>query len=411
MRNLIALLFLPIMALALTAVQKAVSTDPDQFAWISDLSERDRWFVLPVVFAALISLYLDMAFVRKLWHRLAIWGAVFPLFIATGALFSAGTDIYLVMSAALLIVQRIWVSGLVPRLWQAWRRRRLGYGVYSLDDADRLAGHGNKAYRLAQMRAAGMPVPDGLLLTPTFLTAFTASSADARRMRLDRLWHRLGGSRLAVRSSASGEDNANNSFAGVFESVLDVDRDGLEAAIERVQASFEAARVKSYAATGGAGSVLMQRMIAAEYAGVLFTRDPSAGGLAMIEMVEGTAENLVSGTVRPQTYRFGRVTGLAFGEGVAPVDLAPLLALGRQAEDLFGCPQDVEWTYMDGRFHLVQSRDITRVLASDGGETAVQDDLGRVLDIAKDAAPDEVVFAKNELSEMLPRPTILLRCR
>ena len=82
--------------------------------------------------------------------------------------------------------------------------------------------------------------------------------------------------------------------------MIDVDRDGLEAAIARVQASFEAARVSSYGFSAGAGNILIQRMVDAEYSGVLFTRDPSAGGLAMIEMVQGTAENLVSGTVRPQ---------------------------------------------------------------------------------------------------------------
>ena len=84
--------------------------------------------------------------------------------------------------------------------------------------------------------------------------------------------------------------------------MIDVDRDGLEAAIARVQASFEAARVSSYGFSAGAGNILIQRMVDAEYAGVLFTRDPSAGGLAMIEMVQGTAENLVSGTVRPRSY-------------------------------------------------------------------------------------------------------------
>jgi rhodanese-related sulfurtransferase/membrane protein insertase Oxa1/YidC/SpoIIIJ/phosphohistidine swiveling domain-containing protein/molybdenum-dependent DNA-binding transcriptional regulator ModE len=406
-RNLIALLFLPIMALALSAVQLAVSTDNHHLGWIADLAGRDRWLVLPGIFAALITLYIDMAFARTRLHRLAVWAVAFPLFVATGALFSAGTDIYLVASAALLVIQRMVVGGTLGRALQAWRRRRLGSDVVSLDDPVRLSGHGNKAFRLARMRAAGMPVPDGLLLTPAFLAALTASPADRRRARLDRLWGELGGRRLAVRSSASHEDDVDHSFAGVFESVLDVERDALEAAISKVHASFQATRAQAYMPKGGAGSVLIQRMIAADYAGVLFTRDPSAGGVAMVEMVKGTAENLVSGTVRPWTFRFGRVTGRQFGDGVAPIDLAPLLALGRQAEDLFGRPQDIEWTYAGGRFQLVQSRDITRRMAREGDEAVLQDDLGRALDVARGAAPDEVVFAKNELSEMLPRPTTL----
>ena len=127
----------------------------------------------------------------------------------------------------------------------------------------------------------------------------------------------------------------------------------------------------------------------------------------MIEMVQGTAENLVSGTVRPQTYRFGRVTKKPFGKDSAPIDLGPLLAMGDVAERLFGGPQDMEWAYRDGRFHLVQSRDITRPVAGDADSAAMQNDIARAVDIAKGATPDQVVFAKNELSEMLPRPTPL----
>jgi len=408
MRNLVALLFLPIMAIALTAVQRAVSTDPEPLGWIVDLSARDRWFVLPIVFAGLITLYIDMAFVRTGRQRLAVWAAVFPLFIATGALFSAGTDIYLVMSAALLIVQRLFVSGVPARLRVAWRRQRLGDDMVSLDDVERLAGNGNKAHRLGLMRAAGVPVPAGVLLTAAFLASFAGASARDRKARLARLWRELGGRRLVVRSSAHGEDAADHSFAGVFESVLDVDHAGLEAAIAKVQASFTAARVASYGASGGTGSVLVQRMIDAEYAGVLFTRDPSAGGLVMVEMVKGTAEALVSGTVRPWTFRFGRVSGKQHGESLPPpIDLAPLLALGRRVEDLFGRAQDIEWTFAAGHFHLVQSRDVTRVMASEPDRALVQADLARVLDAARGAAADEIVFAKNELSEMLPRPTPL----
>ena len=210
-----------------------------------------------------------------------------------------------------------------------------------------------------------------------------------------------------MRSSGSSEDGANHSFAGVFELVIDVDRAGLESAIARVQASFEAARVGSYLDVAGAGNVLVQRMVEAQYSGVLFTRDPSMGGLAMVEMVEGTAENLVSGVVRPSTYRFGRVSKKPFGRDSAPIDLAALLALGDAAERLFGRPQDIEWTYRDGQFHLVQSRDVTRPVAGDADTAAMQNDLARAVDLAKGASPETVVFGKSEISEMLPRPTPL----
>ena len=223
-----------------------------------------------------------------------------------------------------------------------------------------LADKGNKAYRLAQMRAAGLPVP-------RWPAAIAGISGDVQRRvpsssrrSLDRIWNWLGCERLAVRSSASAEDSAGLSFAGVFESVTNVDRASLEAAIVQVQASFDAERAGAYKAQGGSGSVLVQRMVDAAYAGVLFTRDPAAAGLAMVEVVEGTAENLVSGAVRPQTCRFGRVTKMPFGKSRSPIDLAPLLQLGDRAEQLFGTPQDIEWTYRDGQFHLVQSRDITR---------------------------------------------------
>ena len=406
-RNLLALAFLPVMAVALLAVQELAGKSNVGFLWISDLAQRDALFVLPLVFGTLITLYVDLAFVTKAKHRVIIWLTVWPVMIATGALFGAGADIYLIASAALLLIQRLWVSGQFAAMTKAWRRSRLPEGVIALDDVSHLANKGNKACRLSQMRAAGMPVPDGLLLTPAFLAELAASSAETRRRSLDRIWKRLGRERLAVRSSASGEDGAGQSFAGVFESVINVDRAGLDAAIAKVQASYEAARASAYMYYGGNGSVLVQRMVHAEYAGVLFTRDPAARGLAIVEMVEGTAENLVSGVVRPLTCRFGRITKKPFGKARAPIDVLPLLILGDQAERLFGGPQDIEWTYRGGRFYLVQSRDITRDVAGSADAVAIQNDYARALDMAKGAASDEAIFGKNELSEMLPRPTPL----
>ena len=86
----------------------------------------------------------------------------------------------------------------------------------------------------------------------------------------------------------------------------------------------------------GRSSVLLQQMVQAEYAGVLFTRDPAANGLMLVELVQGTADELVSGAARPCSYRFGRVTKTPFGDAEPPIDLKPLLALGDEAERLFG---------------------------------------------------------------------------
>jgi rifampicin phosphotransferase len=406
-RNLIAMGFLPIMAVALLAVQDLSGSVHGTLPWIASLADRDPLLILPVVFGVLITGYVDLAFATSLMKRIAIWLIGLPALTATGALLAASADIYLITSATLLVVQRLVVSGIATRLWQSLRRGRTPAGIIALDDVAKLEGCGNKAYRLARMRSAGMPVPDGIVLTPDFMTRIAAVSAATRHHELGWIWRRLGNVKLAVRSSGSGEDGASHSFAGVFESVIDVDHAGLEAAIARVQASFEAERVSSYGFKAGAGNILIQRMVDAEYSGVLFTRDPSAGGLMMVEMVQGTAENLVSGMVKPLSLRFGRISKMPFGKTEMPIDLGPLLELGDVAERLFGGPQDMEWCYRDGKFHLVQSRDITRPVAGDVDAAAMQNDLARAVDLAKGAKPDEVVFAKNELSEMLPRPTPL----
>src|SRR5690606_34476118 len=88
------------------------------------------------------------------------------------------------------------------------------------------------------------------------------------------------------------------------------------------------------------GGVIVQAMVAAEHAGVLFTEDPACAGAMLVEMTAGLGDRLVSGQVDPDAFRFGRRTFQPLQEGTAPVDLTPLLELGRRAEKLFGRPQD-----------------------------------------------------------------------
>ena len=404
-RNLVALLFLPIMAVAVMAVQELAAQAGEGLWWLPDLAVRDPLRILPLAFAALITLYIDLAFATTWKQRAIIWVVSLPLMFATGTLFSAAGDLYLVASAALLLLQRLWATGEFANIWNRWKRWRLPAGVVPLGASASLAAHGNKAHRLSQMRAAGLPVPDGLLLTPPFLSAVLAADPARRERLLDTIWNWLGRRKLAVRSSGANEDGASQSFAGVFELVLNIERAGLEGAINTVIASYAAERVGSYMSHEGRSSVLLQQMVDAEYAGVLFTRDPAAHGLMLVELVQGTGQDLVSGLVRPQIFRFGRVTKAPYGDSSPPIDLGLLLALADEAERLFGRPQDIEWTYVGGRFYLVQSRDITRALDNSGA--AAEGQIAQVFDQAKGAPADEIVFARNELSEMLPHPTPL----
>src|SRR5262249_33507497 len=114
---------------------------------------------------------------------------------------------------------------------------------------------------------------------------------------------------VAVRSSATGEDDDNNSFAGQLETVLSIsDFIGLSRAIRTVWASPLSERCLAYAADRQLPlcriAVIVQEMIAAQWSGVIFTQDPLVGvdpGNMVIEIVEGLGDQLVSGRVTPLT--------------------------------------------------------------------------------------------------------------
>ncbi len=413
-RNLLALAFLPVLALSIAAVQQVATAERPNLWWLTNLAERDPLLVLPVAMAALLAVYVHIAITSNRKHRMLLWGIAFPLMVAGGALLSAAANIYVVISAVLLLAQRAVIGGgmgafvlALQRLSALCRRWLVPAGVVRLSDQDGLSGCGNKAYRLAQLRAQGFPVPDAVVLTPRFLAQFANGSKLRRRRQLNWIWRQLGRGLLAVRSSAASEDGAAHSFAGVFESILDVDRAGLEEAIAKVDQSFAAARVESYGIEADGRNILVQRKVAAEYAGVLFTRDPAAAGCMIVELVQGTGDKLVSGLVKPEAYRFGRHSRRLVGSPRPPIDLAPLLELGRRSEHLFSRPQDIEWAYREGRFFILQSRDITAPVAAAESQAAVQLEWARVMERADGASPDDVIFVQNEMTEVLPKPTPL----
>ena len=410
MRNLLALAFLPLMAVTLSAVENTAKLQMQGFAWLSSPGERDGTLLIPVAFGALAALYLDLVFAKTARQRLIVWLIGAPALAAVGAFVSAAGGLYLVASMVLLLAQRsvvcrqpAWLFSMPENLRKAYEVRAAHSGVVPLDCVSRLEGCGNKALRLGVLRRNGVPVPDGVVLNESFLRQFAARAPERRQNYLERAVRRLGGKSFAVRSSASAEDGGANSFAGVFESVLNVQRDGLADAVAQVVASFHSARSETYCNTGGAGNVLIQEMVDADYSGVLFTRDPAGPGAMLVELVEGTADGLVSGCVAPVSLRFGIGSLVQLGETEAPIDLSPLLDIAKRCEALFGQSQDIEWVCKDGRFMIVQSRDITALAGSDNG--AVAREWQRLVDLAGPGEAGEVILHQDAMSEVLPQPT------
>ena len=90
------------------------------------------------------------------------------------------------------------------------------------------------------------------MLRQTALNDFDALTGEARNRFATSIWHLAGGHTCAVRSSAANEDGASQSFAGVFESVLDVRAEGMAEALDHVIASFQSTRAMSYEGQGAA---------------------------------------------------------------------------------------------------------------------------------------------------------------
>lgn len=253
-------------------------------------------------------------------------------------------------------------------------------------EAAQAATAGSKAARLAQHRAGGLPVPDGFIITVAASSAYALGNGfdphtpaarvldgaipDALAAAIRRALETLASDHVAVRSSALAEDLAGASFAGMYESVLDVpagDLDAVLAAVRRVWASAHAARVASYGAghVGGCAkmAILVQAMVRAEAAGVAFTADPVTGerGVTIVSAVRGVGERLVSGEASAEEWRVqGRRVERVRNDGV--LDHGTVERVARLAESVAshaGAPQDIEWACLGGAVMLLQARPLT----------------------------------------------------
>jgi len=235
--------------------------------------------------------------------------------------------------------------------------------------AEQRAAAGGKGGTLAQLYQAGYPVPDGFVILPAaFAGEELASEAwNQIRSRLRRLRKADKGIAFAVRSSALSEDSARASFAGEFETVLDVYTDEMvRAAIHTVHRSRQSDRVQAYSQAQGvetshAMAVVVQRLVRADVSGVLFTADPVTGGHSEMpgNFVYGFGEELVSGEAEPYTFTLKRPKGQYVGPPELKRFARRLYKLAGRLEEELGGPQDIEWAVAGGKLFLLQSRPIT----------------------------------------------------
>lgn len=250
---------------------------------------------------------------------------------------------------------------------------------------------GRKAVALGTAARAGLPVPAGVALSVGAVEAVVRADPEVVPAL-----HRIcrGGGPRAVRSSAIREDSAGASFAGAYRTVLGVcEPDAVAAAVRRVHASMDAPAARAYRARlrlhrCGMG-VVVQELVPAEVAGVLFTRNPVTGAAErVIEASWGLGEAVVAGLVVPDRFRLdvrGRVLERTPGEKdvalrVGPdgtrevavdapdvrtpclddAQLAALHALVEACDAAYGSREhDIEFAFHTGAVSLLQRRPIT----------------------------------------------------
>ncbi|WP_369133924.1 PEP/pyruvate-binding domain-containing protein [Modestobacter sp. I12A-02662] len=282
-------------------------------------------------------------------------------------------------------------------------------------DAGSVPVAGGKAANLGELLRAGFPVPDGFCLTTAAYREMAAAagltdvldglaalapddvdrSAELARQARERIlstpmprrtadavtaaYRALGEPSVAVRSSATAEDLPSASFAGQQDTYLEITGvDAVLDAVHRCWASLWTDRAVLYRARNGVDSaqtwlaVVVQEMVDAAVAGVLFTANPVTGhrGESVVDASPGLGEAVVSGAVDPDHFVVRTGTGAVverrIGDGtgrpacLTDEQVAELVRLGGRVQQHFGAPQDIEWAFdRDGGAWLTQARPVT----------------------------------------------------
>ena len=253
---------------------------------------------------------------------------------------------------------------------------------------------GGKGASLASMTQNGLPVPPGFVITSAAFAQAVDGDALVKHVQnqdldavrevvsetlppaelIRKLYDKLPAGSVAVRSSACAEDGGDASYAGQQETYLFVDNfDEVLTRVVDCWLSFFSDRALFYRSHKGslddiAMAVVIQVMVDAKKAGVMFTVDPVTGrrDRLVIEAARGIGEQVVSGEVTPDYYSLDKKGTLKKARIVdeqvlSESELSELAKLGLHLAELNGGPQDIEWAFDDHSLYMLQSRPVTTV--------------------------------------------------
>jgi pyruvate,water dikinase len=241
---------------------------------------------------------------------------------------------------------------------------------------------GGKASSLVRLRQQNFPVPEGFVITTEFFNLFSEenkpvefSEQDIKTINqyIDKCnSHGL----VAVRSSASVEDSNSQSYAGQFDSFLNVEKVNVPETVKNCWHSMHNVRAQRYANgknTNLKMAVIVQKMIAPEVSGVAFSVNPVTGDKdsIVIEAVLGSNELLVQGTITPDLYIVDKNFTILDKKIVPQAENHKqklsddqIIEVSRLVDDVksfFNGEVDVEWAIENRKLFILQSRPITTI--------------------------------------------------
>lgn len=285
-------------------------------------------------------------------------------------------------------------KGTVKLIEESKKIKKQTIGIYNLTDKVKREEVGNKAYNLAELAKFNSNVPEAYFLGISFfenllkeqgsLEKYKEYASNLRQHKKD-IYKLIDDTFIdieifkdkldfdhytyAVRSSSPNEDSDDKSFAGQY--ITELFCNSMEFTIKSIKKCWKSLlgehldKYKTEKNDAIFGGIVVQRMIIADFSGVMFTKNPVSNNkdCIVIESVHGVADKLVDNKVVPDRFFVNQQNIEIIDEinrnNISHDIILNLAKLGKKIEKHYECEVDIEWACEKGKLYLIQCRPIT----------------------------------------------------